>query len=521
MNTAIDFYSRGKEKEAEAKDYSTFNFYPRGRFICPECGEDVYLSKSKYKNFFKHYKRTSQTPECERRVDSVPNESIYERIGLPLYLREEAVGHFKIYIGFQAISEEDLERAERDQCELWVNRRIKYRINRERFSCTHSYWMPVDFSPYDDHYTISYIGSQVNRSVFEKNWGDYAEAFLEGGALFKAEGGSGRKLHKGDSIATDTNYYWAVRSDDRLNKLRGMQYKLCGKLSLTNCTYNIFRVVFRSKISDEDFEVLSRFLLKELKVHLLEKAADLTPVWPPLIKQGDRFIVSENILTIYSAVESGNTFPFVFGYYKNDPTLLYLNSRDSSIIQLPIEQRHQYFTVDRKNVSTGLIIEKGWWSTDGCCKNISLSVNGESVNVPGEFTFNESAIVINITPGADIILKRKNSVECLRKQTEYEIKALTPSDKVLIINGSEFLLLAQRNESDNAYESSENVKELEYMFKKYGSTYKVSIPLEMRRLLLMYYHRTTFADKILTDGEIPLALMRYIERHIYVQQRHR
>lgn len=87
MNTAIDFYSRGKEKEAEAKDFTSSAWYPRGRFICPECGEDVCLNRSKYKKFFRHYRRTEQTPECERRVDSTPSESIYKRIGLPLYIK--------------------------------------------------------------------------------------------------------------------------------------------------------------------------------------------------------------------------------------------------------------------------------------------------------------------------------------------------------------------------------------------------------------------------------------------------
>ena len=42
MNTAIDFYSRGKEKEAEANEYTLPGYYPLGRFICPECGECVY-----------------------------------------------------------------------------------------------------------------------------------------------------------------------------------------------------------------------------------------------------------------------------------------------------------------------------------------------------------------------------------------------------------------------------------------------------------------------------------------------
>lgn len=49
MNTAIDFYSRGKEKEAEANEYTLPGYYPLGRFICPECGEEVFLSRSKYK----------------------------------------------------------------------------------------------------------------------------------------------------------------------------------------------------------------------------------------------------------------------------------------------------------------------------------------------------------------------------------------------------------------------------------------------------------------------------------------
>lgn len=516
MNTAIDFYSRGKEKEAEAKDYSTFNFYPRGRFICPECGEDVYLSKSKYKNFFKHYKRTSQTPECERRVDSVPNESIYERMGLPLYLREESVGHYKMYMGFQALSEEDLERAERDHCEIWVNGRVKYRISRERFSHTHSYLMPIDFAPYVDYYTVSYFGSQENKSVFERNWGGYAEAFMEGGALFKAEGRSGRKLHKGDSIATGTNYFWAIRSGKSLSGLRGIQYELCGKLSLTNCTYNIFRVVFKSRISDGDFEVLSRYLLKELKVHLLEKVANLTPIWPPVIRQGDRFVVSENIPVIYSAVESGNAFPVVFGYYKNNPVPLYLTSGNSPIISLPIEQQHQYFTVDRKNVSTGLIIEKGSWAEDSCCRSISLVVNGESITTPGELKHHESNIVINMAPGADVVIKRKNSIEIYKKLKDYEVKSLTPCDKVFIFNNAEFLLLVQREESGGTYEALTNTEELECLFKRYESTYKVPIPLKIRTILITYFHKTTFASKILAEGKIPLALIQNIERHKYV-----
>ena len=158
MNTAIDFYSRGKEKEAEANEYTLPGYYPLGRFICPECGEEVFLSRSKYKNFFKHRKRTDQTPECERRVDAVPSESIYERIGLPLYLKEASPGYFKLYMGFQSLSATEIEQAERNKAEIHVNNKIAYRVTRERFSDSHSFWIPIDFVPFSYHYTISYKG---------------------------------------------------------------------------------------------------------------------------------------------------------------------------------------------------------------------------------------------------------------------------------------------------------------------------------------------------------------------------
>ena len=52
MKTAIDFYERGKLKEANADDYNRLSYYPRNRFICPECGEPVHLTGSKYSKFF-------------------------------------------------------------------------------------------------------------------------------------------------------------------------------------------------------------------------------------------------------------------------------------------------------------------------------------------------------------------------------------------------------------------------------------------------------------------------------------
>lgn len=45
MKTALDFYERGKQKEANADEYDRSRYYSKDKFICPECGEAVHLTK--------------------------------------------------------------------------------------------------------------------------------------------------------------------------------------------------------------------------------------------------------------------------------------------------------------------------------------------------------------------------------------------------------------------------------------------------------------------------------------------
>ena len=105
MKTAIDFYERGKLREANANEYNRASYYSRSRFICPECGEPVHLTGSKYSNFFSHFKKTDISAECDRRVDGVSTISLYQRMGLPIYLRCEDEEKFGLYIGFKRVSE--------------------------------------------------------------------------------------------------------------------------------------------------------------------------------------------------------------------------------------------------------------------------------------------------------------------------------------------------------------------------------------------------------------------------------
>ena len=91
MKKAIDCYARGKQKEVSADEYNRNYSYDRDRFICPACGENVFLTGNGKSNHFSHYKKSSTSIDCDRRVDGVSTESIYERVGLPMYIRKKSV----------------------------------------------------------------------------------------------------------------------------------------------------------------------------------------------------------------------------------------------------------------------------------------------------------------------------------------------------------------------------------------------------------------------------------------------
>lgn len=174
MKTAIDFYVRGKQKEAHADDYDRNSYYSSSRFICPECGETVHLTHKKDSNHFSHYKMKDNSPQCDRRAYSVSTDSIYERLGLPLYIRKETDSNrYNLLMGFRPLPSSILEMAEREQVSIKLAGERKYRVNRERFSVNQTFLMPIDYIPpagQNYHLTIE----PANKlTLFKKYWSNY------------------------------------------------------------------------------------------------------------------------------------------------------------------------------------------------------------------------------------------------------------------------------------------------------------------------------------------------------------
>ena len=124
MKYAIDRYGVSLEKEVRADIfYNKYISQKSSRFFCPECGEPVFWSSrgGVLPDRFSHYKKTENTPECDRRVDGRSGLNLYERVGLPVYLTAKASNQFCLNIGFPAINGQLLSEAARQGMKVCIS----------------------------------------------------------------------------------------------------------------------------------------------------------------------------------------------------------------------------------------------------------------------------------------------------------------------------------------------------------------------------------------------------------------
>ena len=232
MKTALDFYERGKQKEANADEYDRSRYYSKDKFICPECGEAVHLTGSRYSNHFAHFKKNEVSAECDRRVDGRPTDSVYERIGLPIYMRKNSSEDFYLYMGFKALPPMLMEKAIQESISVKIDGKNTYRINNERFSCEGTALIPLDYIPLSGYkYHLCYEPMNKAYSV-SQHWSDYADGFSYEGAIFTVSEQGGKKIRHGDSITTEEQYYWVRHQPELPSFVPGIEMKKCGRLIL-------------------------------------------------------------------------------------------------------------------------------------------------------------------------------------------------------------------------------------------------------------------------------------------------
>ena len=413
MFTAIDNYQVGKEKESRAIDvYGKPGSKRHNRFRCPECGEMVILTKN-VSPFFRHYKKTVISPECDRRVDGNCQLSYKERTGLPLYIKNERDGFFSLYILMPTLSDNVIEEAERQNSyvSIFGSDTNTYYINSERFIGGKITYLPVTFLQ-RNNYNIKISETPCRHKLLYK-WATYAEGFWRGRAIFSGFESGGRKVYLNDSISTDIEYL-LVCSSNTLFYVDGVLIEHIGELVFDREKISVHKVIFAPK-DDKEFSRIDDYLWIYYRVHLLLKKPELIPVWPPMIKEANQYAMTIPGMALFR-VQSGNDNPMVYEYenyyIKN---VEYSTSAVSDCYYLESYIRNgnrKVFSVDRKYVGSEIEVICDGSLNYQFAKHDLLFVtdsNGEKLGLDTDYVLSGKSQIINIETRikAECILFRK------------------------------------------------------------------------------------------------------------------
>ncbi|MBV4421015.1 hypothetical protein [Clostridium tyrobutyricum] len=514
MKTAIYHYSLGKQKEIEASNFARGSNFPPGRFTCPECGENVFWKSSKYSNCFSHYQKKETSPECDRRVDGSSSLTIYERIGLPVYLRINN-GNFYLAMGFRPVPSDILQKASREEAYIEISENIrnsfskyKYFVNEERFYSNATTFIPIDFIPRHEHqYNISFSKGDIEYSL-KKIWSDYADGFSNAGALFTSNECGGKKIRHGDSISANKGYYW-VRKDTGLpNYIPGIEMKLCGNLVLKDEKYYVFKGSFIASLSNKcHFRQLADYLKNYMKVFLLEKQPEIIPLWPPCIRVGDGYNVPDIGKNMFCNIVSGNEIPKVFIYqgsniYPREP-LIKKTSKENSIISFRIFSDSVLINVDRKMISTGTYFKYTKTELEELESEIVEIENNEycDVNSLHQIRTDKELKFHTLTDVEVIRVERKGNISKFRSTDGIlEIKELKYQDKIYILSHNRLIYSADiERDKISSYGIDYDDTELYDFLKVHNRDVRVVMPVGVRKIIIKMLFLYSASKKYLYD----------------------
>lgn len=267
------------------------------RFICTECGEYVsFVRRYKHKSYFRHCNRNETTKQCDLRSQALQSSSLYERVGLPLYIKKCNNNKFELYLGFYSLDETVMDIAQKDKFKVYINAlnedknlTITHFINDINFSISLTTLKRIDYV--SQKYKLKY-SSNAAEKLLSIRWGNEIEGILSDGALFTYCETGGRKIRINDEITTDTDYFYLCKRRSILDRYGGIKYEYCGEISLRSSFISIVYYVYKINFSahnDEQFNKLYFFCRDNLKVSLMYKPSKLVPMWPPAIKK-DNYI---------------------------------------------------------------------------------------------------------------------------------------------------------------------------------------------------------------------------------------
>lgn len=494
----------------------------QGRFFCLYCGEEVAFvrrSKENHKPFFRHSNEKENSKTCEKRNNIENYSSLYEKLGLPLYLEKLNDKDYQLNIGFYKVNDEILKKLEEQNAEIILESEnklhsTKFNIDSSRFFSNQTTFLKIDFlSP---KYYINYSKDSFKDLL---SWGDHIDGISSEGAIFKYDSKTCRKLRINDEIYFDTDYI-LVRDKSLINFI-DIDSKEKGTL-VTDKKFIVYKIRVSSK-NIENRSHLYDFFRINFKLILTTSPINLIPVWPPVLMKDNAIssFFKENLDCIVKShyeetnfyihknniIEKENANKIETGIF----SLELLSSDLEQIISLNDKYDSNYYTyncIPLKRLDTyvefsiydisGYIIEKGT-----CFK------------LP-----KENKIRIKVNKKCEIIVFNKNQVKAfhrVKNSKELIIDNLAYEDKVILVNGIEKIsLLNFVKEDRNSIRNTCDWDEIFYKIQKINS-YFVPIPPWLHGILksipknkkLFNYVRSTILENKIQNHILVLLLEKY------------
>lgn len=356
MKYAIDRYVVGTEKEVSANEFDGCGIpNSHKRFFCPECGEMVFFRKKggNHPSYFFHQKKTERTPECDRRVDGRSELSLYQRVGLPIYITRNLTARYQLNIGFPPFDANMLNSASKLNSKISIiggSHHNTIFLNHTNFIENETTLVPIDFIPENEkNYEIIISGEGVLDNL-KRKLSDYADGFDKLGALFSYDETGGKKIRRGDSISTHRFYYAVVKN--KLPDFRDISSDEQGYLVVGSEIYKVLKIEILASVENKSsFNAICVFFKQNFGVWLLECSPELIPIWPPTI-QRDSLIPVKNKTALTCAVSSGNRKPDVYIYSNSivhKKEIDYVVN-DVNIVKINVSKSSTLLSVDRKYV---------------------------------------------------------------------------------------------------------------------------------------------------------------------------
>lgn len=368
MDKAKENYKIGQVRTVTAKqieeEYKRRVQYKEKKFFCPNCGEYVtFAYGKKNKSFFRHANENEETKECDLRSKSEGELSIYQKIGLPLYLKKESNNKYQLYIGFYSLGESNVNDLIRRQSKITIKAaktisgyKKTYYIDNINFFTDKTTLKSINFT--STKYNLEYSSKEARNLAYEK-WGKEIEGINTNGALFKFGENGGRKIRINEEIESDTDYFCIYKYNNIFKDYDGITTEECGDIVFLNGIYKVYKIRF--SIMGKQAKLISEFCRENFKVSLVNKLSDITPIWPPMIKKDNKVGMvydKNNLLLIRSTDKNTRAFMHKKNIYKeillnniekNKYLIKILPSSIENVININDEYNSKYLFIFKYN----------------------------------------------------------------------------------------------------------------------------------------------------------------------------